>query len=142
MKKVRKGDTVKIHYTGKLADGSVFDTSRERDPLQIKLGENQVIPGLENAVIGMETGKKKTAVILADDAYGQFRDDLIVTMPLADLPDDLNPKVDEFIKISHKDGRELFVKVLAIDDKNITFDGNHPLAGKDLTFEIEIVEIV
>ncbi len=142
MKKVRKGDTVKIHFTGKLADGSVFDTSRERDPLQIKLGENQVIPGLENAVIGMETGKKKTAVILADDAYGQFRDDLIVTMPLADLPDDLNPKVDEFIEISHKDSRELFVKVLAVDDKNVTFDGNHPLAGKDLTFEIEIVEIV
>ncbi len=141
MKKVTKGDTVKVHYTGKLADGSVFDTSRERDPLQIKLGENQVIPGLENAVIGMETGKKKTAVIMADDAYGQFRDDLIVTMPFADLPDDLNPKVDEFIKISHKDGRELFVKVLAVDDKNITFDGNHPLAGKDLTFEIEIVEI-
>lgn len=141
MPAAKKHDTVRVNYTGKLNDGSVFDSSQERDPLQFKLGAGEVIPGFENAVIGMETGAKKTITIGVDKAYGPHRDDLVVKVSKKQLPEDLKPEVGQQLAVNLKDDRQALVTVTDIGEEEITIDANHPLAGQSLTFEIELLSI-
>lgn len=142
MSKVKNGDTVKVHYTGKLEDGSVFDSSESRDPLEVTLGEGKLIPGFENAVIGLEVGDKTTANIASNDAYGDRREDLEVTVERAQLPEEITPEVGMQLQLNQPDGQPVPVQVTKVEEENIVIDANHPLAGKDLTFDIELVDIV
>ena len=135
------GNTVKVHYTGKLEDGTVFDTSVEREPLEFTLGEGMVIPGFEEAVRNLKVGETKVITIPADEAYGQYRDDLVMTIERSQLPKDLEPEVGQRLPMQQVDGRAVIVVVSDVTETTITVDANHPLAGKDLTFEIELVEI-
>ncbi len=141
MTQAQNGDTVQIHYTGRLDDGTVFDTSEDRDPLEFTLGDEQVIPGFEKAVEGMEEGESKTAEIPADDAYGEHRDDLVVSVPRDRLPDDMDPDVGDRLQMQSPDGHTFNATVVDQDASSLKMDANHPLAGKDLTFDIELVEI-
>ena len=141
MAKAKAGDTVKVHYTGKLEDGSVFDSSEGRDPLQFTLGEGNIIPGFEKAVEGMEAGQSDTVTIEAADAYGPYRDEMLFQVKTDEVPDDLNPQVGEQLQVRQADGSTVVVTVKEMDEKEITLDANHPLAGKALTFNIELVEI-
>ena len=142
MSKVKDGDTVKVHYTGKLEDGSVFDSSVSRDPLEITLGEGKLIPGFEKAVVGLEVGDKTTANIVSADAYGERRDDLEVTIERDQLPEDIEPEVGMQLQLNQPNGQPVPVQITKVEDENIIIDANHPLAGKDLTFDIELIEIV
>ncbi len=142
MAQAKQGDTVNVHYTGKLQDGTVFDSSRSRRPLQFTIGKGQVIAGFEQAVIGMNTGESKTTTIPVDQAYGRRRDDMIVTMRRDQLPPDLNPEVGQRLELTQMDDQTILVTVTDKTDTTMTLDANHPLAGKELTFDIELVGIV
>jgi len=141
MSEAKNGDTVKVHYTGTLEDGSVFDSSKERDPLQFILGKGQLIKGFEEAVIGMSVGETKSVRIPSDEAYGSHREDLLLKFNKSDIPPDIEPKGGLVINLVSPDGRNLLATITEISGDSITLDANHPLAGKDLTFNIEIVEI-
>lgn len=141
MAEAKQGDTVRIHYTGTLEDGTVFDTSQNRDPLEFTLGEGKVITGFEEAVEGMEEGEKKTAEIPSDDAYGPRRDDLVLTVAREQLPADLEPDVGDQLEMRTQDGQTFPVVVAEVGDERVQLDANHPLAGKDLTFEIQLVDV-
>lgn len=141
MAEAKKGDTVKVHYTGKLEDGTVFDSSVERDPLEFKLGNGNMIAGFENAVLGMEKGDSKSARIPYQEAYGERREDMKVEVPKTQVPEDLKPEVGQQLSIKQQDGTAVPVVVTDIDHEKIVLDANHPLAGKDLIFDIELVEI-
>jgi peptidylprolyl isomerase len=139
MAEARQGDTVKVHYTGKLADGTVFDTSQGREPLQFTIGEHQVIAGFEEAVVGMSEGQEKTAEIPIDQAYGQ-RDERLVTAVGRDrMPPDVS--LNDRLQVRRPDGKAFVVMVTGLSEQSATLDANHPLAGKDLTFDIELVGI-
>jgi len=142
MTKAKNGDTVKVHYTGKLTGGEVFDSSVNAEPLQFTLGQQQVIPGFEDAVVDMQPGETKTIEIAADDAYGQAREELKQTVQRSMLPDEIDLKVGMQLTAQNQNGQPFTVTVAEFDDDNVTLDGNHPLAGKDLTFDLELVEIV
>ncbi|MDF1579709.1 MAG: peptidylprolyl isomerase [Desulfuromonadales bacterium] len=137
----KQGDSVKIHYQGALSDGELFDSSRDRDPLEFKIGEQQVIPGFEKAVIGMSINEKKTVTIAAEDAYGPLMDQLIAQVGREQLPEDLTPELGMQLQMMQEAGEPLIVTVTEMDDKTITIDANHPLAGKDLTFDLDLVAI-
>jgi peptidylprolyl isomerase len=132
----KSGDTVKVHYTLKLQDGTVFDSSKDREPLEITLGQNQVIPGFEQAVIGMKAGESKTFTLTADQAYGQRNDELIYEIGKDELPSDINPEVGMQLQ-----GSQGILTILEVNETTVKLDANNPLAGKDLTFEIQLVEI-
>jgi FKBP-type peptidyl-prolyl cis-trans isomerase 2 len=142
MAQAKQGDTVNVHYTGRLEDGTVFDSSRERRPLQFTLGKGQVITGFEQAVIGMNKGESKTVNIPTDQAYGPRREDMIVTVDRSQLPADLNPRVGQRLELTQMDDQTILVTMTDITDSSMTLDANHPLAGKTLTFDIELVGIV
>lgn len=142
MSKVKDGDTVKVHYTGKLEDGSVFDSSVERDPLEITLGEGKLIPGFEKAVVGLKVGDKTTASIESTDAYGDRREDLELSIERNQLPEDIEPQVGMQLQLNQPNGQPVPVQITKVEEENIMIDANHPLAGKDLTFDIELVDIV
>lgn len=135
------GDTVSIHYTGKLNDGSVFDSSLEREPLKFSIGGQQVIPGFEQAVIGMNPGDSKTETIVCDQAYGPRHEDMVVTVLREQIPSDFDLEVGQQLQIRNPEGQVIPVMVSEIIEDQVTLDGNHPLAGEDLTFEIELVSI-
>ncbi|MFC1874551.1 peptidylprolyl isomerase [Chloroflexota bacterium] len=137
---VEDGSTVKVHYTGKLDDGTVFDTSVEREPLEFTLGEGKVIPGFEAAVKSMETGQSKTVTIPPEEAYGQHRSDLLVPIEREHLPKGLEPEVGQRLQMQQASGKMSIVTITDVAEKAITIDANHPLAGKNLTFELELVE--
>ena len=141
MSKVKNGDTVKVHYTGKLDDGTVFDTSEKREPLEFEIGKGRIIPGFENAVVGMSIGDKKTVKIPCDQAYGEYHEEFKQDFPRDQLPADLKPELGQQFQVEQKDGGKILVSIVAVTDKTITLDANNPLAGKDLTFDIELVEI-
>ena len=141
MPQAQPGDTVRIHYTGTLDDGEVFDTSEGREPLAFTLGEGQVIAGFDTAVAGMEPGEKKTVTIPADEAYGQHRDEMVLEVGRDQLPPELNPEEGDALTMSMGDGMELPVLVREVTESHVVLDANHPLAGEDLTFEIELVGI-
>lgn len=137
----KKGDTVKIHYTAKLEDGTQFDSSEGKDPMEFTIGEGTIIPELENQVSGMEKGEKKTFTMTADQAYGQRDERLVVELAKDKLPEGLDIQVGSFLQISHPQGGQGLAQVLEIKDASVVIDANHPLAGKDLTFDIEVVGI-
>jgi peptidylprolyl isomerase len=134
----KNGDTVKVDYTGKFEDGTVFDSSAERGPMEFTIGQGQVIPGFENAIVGMGLGDSKTATIAASDAYGEHREDLLLVVERDKLPEDLNPAVGEQLELRQHDGRAILVAIAEVTDTSITLDANHPLAGKNLVFDIEL----
>lgn len=137
----KNGDTVKIHYTGKLEDGSTFDTSVDRDPLEFTLGQGEIIPGFEQAVLGMEPGESKSVNIPAEDAYGLHHEELVAQVGRDKLPPDVDVKVGQQLQLQSTDGQRRVVEVTEVTDSHVTLDANHPLAGKDLTFDIKLMEI-
>jgi peptidylprolyl isomerase len=137
----KQGDNVKVHYTGRLEDGTVFDSSQDRDPLEFTLGEGQVIPGFEEAVQGMGEGESKTTTIAADEAYGPRRDDLILPVERDRFPEDVDPEVGQPLQMQTNDGQVVQVVVQEIKEGIVMLDANHPLAGQDLTFDIELVKL-
>jgi peptidylprolyl isomerase len=141
MSQAKSGDTVKIHYTGTLDDGTQFDSSSGREPLQFTLGSGQVIPGFEKAVEGMAVGDSKTVNIPPEQAYGPRHDQMIQEVPKTALPDDLEPVEGMALQAQGQDGKVVNLTVTAVQDDSITVDGNHPLAGKALNFDIELVDI-
>jgi peptidylprolyl isomerase len=141
MAKAKDGDTVKVHYKGTLDDGTVFDSSEGKEPLEFTIGEGGIIPGFENGVKGMEKGEKKTIKIPSAEAYGPIHAEAISEVPRADFPKDLNPAVGARFQVSDDDGNVLVVTVLKVTEDKITLDSNHPLAGRDLTFELELVSV-
>jgi len=141
LSKAKDGDTVKVHYTGTLENGEVFDTSQEREPLEFQLGQGQLIPGFEKAVIGMSEGDSTKVDIPSDEAYGEVRDDLVINVPKEQLPDDVEPKIGMQLQVNQQNGQPIPVRITEIKDEELVLDANHPLAGKNLTFEIELLEV-
>jgi peptidylprolyl isomerase len=138
----KAGDTVQVHYKGTLSDNSVFDSSEGRDPLEFTIGNEQVIPGFDAAVNGMKQGDKKTVTIQSSDAYGEYREELIINLDRERLPNDLEPEIGRQLQLSGPEGQAAIMTIIDFNDTTITLDANHPLAGKDLTFEIELVGVV
>jgi peptidylprolyl isomerase len=136
------GDTVRVHYTGTLDDGTEFDSSIGREPLQFTVGAGQMIPGFEQAVIGMRLGESETVIIPTDQAYGPYHEELVVVVPREQLPPDVEPEVGQQLTMSQPDGQPVPVTVIDVSEGNVTIDANHSLAGEDLTFDIELVEIL
>jgi len=141
MSEAKKGDKVKVHYTGRLNDGAEFDSSKDREPLEFEIGSQQVIPGFENAVLGLKTGESVTVNIPSDDAYGPRLDEMVLKIEKEKLPPDFNPELGQQFQLPQQNGQNVVVTVTDITDKQIELDANHPLAGKDLTFDIQLVEI-
>lgn len=147
MAQAKKGDKVTVHYTGKLANGNVFDTSANREPIEFVIGENKLIPGFEEAVINMQPGEKTTITIPSEKAYGPHREELVITVDRKDVPANIKPEIGQVLQFQKKpeNGEEKPVvipfTVIAITDDKLKLDANHPLSGKDLIFEIELVEI-
>ena len=142
MTQAKSGDTVRIHYTGTLDDGTEFDSSAGRDPLEFALGGGQVIPGFDNAVDGMAVGESKTVTIPAQEAYGERHDQLVQEVPRNALPDEIEPAVGMHLQSQSPEGHVMNLVITEVADDAVTVDGNHPLAGQALTFAIELVEIV
>jgi FKBP-type peptidyl-prolyl cis-trans isomerase 2 len=138
---IKDGDKVKIHYKGTLDDGTVFDSSEGRDPLEFEVGSKQVIPGFEKAVKGMKKGDKKTFKIDCKDAYGEPNPAMVQSIPRDKLPADQEPKEGMMVGIGLPNGQQMPAKITKVTDKEVTMDLNHPLAGKNLTFEIELVSV-
>ncbi len=136
----KNGDTVRIHYTGKLQDGTVFDSSRGRDPLEVVLGEGMLIPGFEAAVLGLAPGDKVTATILPEDAYGDHSEELTLTLPKAEFPAHMTPEPGLALQLAIDD-TEFEARITAVTDKEVFLDANHPLAGETLIFDLELVDI-
>lgn len=141
MSQAKTGDTVKIHYTGTLEDGTQFDSSEGREPLEFALGGGQVIPGFDSAVDGMAVGESKTVTIAPGEAYGERHDQLVQVVPKSALPDDMEPEVGMQLQSQSPDGQIMNLVIADVTEDNVTVDGNHPLAGQALTFAIELVEI-
>jgi peptidylprolyl isomerase len=140
MTEARRGDNVKVHYTGTLDDGSVFDSSEGSEPLLFAVGSGQVIEGFDEAVVGMTVGESKTVNIPCAKAYGERKDEMVIQAPIEQVPPDLNPEVGMRLEMGGANGEVLRVVVTEIAETHITLDANPPLAGKDLTFKLELVE--
>jgi FKBP-type peptidyl-prolyl cis-trans isomerase 2 len=136
---VKNGDTVKVHYVGKYESGEVFDSSLEKEPLEFTVGNQQVIPGFEEGIIGMEVGEKKTINVPFDKAYGPFREELVFPVEKSKLPEDISE--GQYLEVHQPDGNNFVVRVSEIKDDTAFLDANHPLAGKNLVFEVELVSI-
>jgi peptidylprolyl isomerase len=139
--KAELGDKVKVHYVGKLSNGEVFDQTQQVEPIDFEIGKGQLIQGFEQAVIGMEAGETKTEQVPYDFAYGERRDDLVLQLEKDKIPEHLNPQVGDQLEIKQDEGNNIPVVVKEITEEGMTIDANHPLAGQDLTFELELVEI-
>ena len=137
----KKGDNVKVHYTGRLEDGTVFDTSVERGPYEFTIGQSKIVPGFAEAVVGMKPGQSKTVEIPAKKAYGPHRKDMIAVVERSKLPAHLNPEIGQRLRIDQADGQKIPATVVEVSDSTVTLDANHPLAGKNLIFDVELLEI-
>jgi len=142
MTQVKNGDNVRVHYHGKLNDGSTFDSSEGRAPLEFKVGTGQVIKGFDDALEGMKIGDKKTVVIPAEHAYGEVSEQNVIEYPLSEFPEDMKPEVGLELHMSDNEGNNFPVVIKEVKADTVVLDANHPLAGKELTFDIELVEIV
>ena len=166
MTQAKKGDKVTINYTGKLADGTVFDSTMEEEcsqddcgcdsddchddagcgcetgPMQLTIGDIELFPQIDEALVGMQPGEKKTILIPAGDAFGDYDKEKVFTVPREDLPEDLKPEIGDELVLTNEEDEELGVAVVEMDEESVTFDSNHPLAGEDLTFEVELLEIL
>ncbi len=141
MAEVKSGDTVKVHYHGKLTDGTTFDSSEGREPLEFEVGSGSVIAGFDNGVTGMKVGDKKTITIPVDEAYGQIQNDLLMEFPIDRFPADMKPEAGMELNMSNGAGQDFPVVITEVRDSSVILDANHPLAGEDLTFDLELVEI-
>jgi peptidylprolyl isomerase len=141
MAQAKQGDKVKVHYTGSLADGQVFDSSVEREPFEFVIGKGMVIPGFENGIIGMKEGETKNISIPAENGYGPYRNDLVGIVDRSKLPPQIDLKVGMMLQLRAPDGNAMSVMIKEIVEDRVTLDLNHPLAGKDLIFEVKALEI-
>ena len=141
MTEAGQGNTVKVHYTGKLDDGTVFDSSAGGEPLEFTIGQGQMIPGFEQGVVGMEQGETRTVIIAADQAYGIYRPEGVIEVERSQIPIAITLEVGMQLQGPGPNGRPAHMTVIGLTNEKVTLDANHPLAGKDLTFEIEVVEI-
>jgi len=143
MTAAKTGDIVQVHYRGLFEDGTVFDATHQKEPFEFTLGETMVVPGFEKAVLGMEIGEEKTVTVPPEDAFGRIQEGLAVTVKMSDLPGKIEPRVGMMLQVRSKEHKEVSkVTITAVTDDTVTLDGNHPLAGKALTYEIELVAIV
>jgi peptidylprolyl isomerase len=141
MSKVKDGDTVKVHYTGKLENGDVFDSSKEREPFEFTVGNKAVIPGFEKGVVGMGVGDTKTIEIPPEEAYGAKQDELVVEVQKSEFPEDITPTIGQRLQIKQQDGNPIVVTITELTEESITLDANHPLAGYTLFFDVELIDI-
>ncbi len=141
MQVVKKGDTIKIHYHGTLSDGSIFDSSKQREPLEFEVGSGMVIPGFDDGVMNMKVGDVKTIHIPFTEAYGSVQAEMIIDFPRNQFPEDMQPEAGMQLQMSDKSEQNFPVVVVSATDEVVKLDANHPLAGKDLTFELELIEI-
>lgn len=142
MAQVKAGDTVKVHYHGRLTDGTTFDSSEGREPLQFVVGSGQVIKGFDDALMSMEIGEKKTVHIPVDQAYGPKHQENFIEFPKTDFPPDMDPQVGMQMHLSDNQGNVFPVVVAEVKESTVVLDGNHVLAGQDLIFDLELVEII
>jgi len=142
MQQAQNGDKVRVHYHGKLRSGETFDTSNGREPLEFTVGSGQVIKGFDDGVKGMQVGDKKTVEIPVNDAYGEKSQDMIIEFPKDQFPPDMNPEVGQQLMMTNGSGQSFPVVVVEVKTESVVLDANHPLAGQDLIFDIELVEIV
>ncbi|WP_102226140.1 FKBP-type peptidyl-prolyl cis-trans isomerase [Acidimangrovimonas sediminis] len=142
MTQVQTGDKVRIHYTGTLADGSVFDSSEGRDPLEFTVGSGQIIQGLDNELPGMEIGEAKTVTIPPEQAYGPVQDGAKQSVPRSQVPENIPLELGTMLELRTPEGQTMPVQVVEVTDEHVTLDANHPLAGKELTFAFSVVEVV
>ncbi len=141
MTHAKSGDTVKVAYTGKFDDGTVFDSTQNRDPLEFTLGEGQLIKGFDEAVTGMSPGDSKTVELPPEQAYGPRREDMVIEFDRSQLPGDTAPQVGQQLQLAQQEGQPIPAMITEVTESNITVDANHPLAGRQLTFEIELLEL-
>ena len=141
MNQVKENNTVKVNYTGKLADGQVFDSSEGKEPIEFTLGQGQLIPGFEKGLIDMKLNEKKTITVTKEEAYGDVNKDLIQEVKKTELPQDMTPEVGMGLVSKSPDGQEMNLMVVEVKEESIVIDGNHPLAGKELVFDLEVIEI-
>ena len=141
MKEVKKGDKIKIHYHGTLNDGSIFDSSREREPLEFEVGSGMVIPGFDDGVMNMKVGDKKTINIPFTEAYGPVQEQMIIDFLRNQFPEELKPEAGMQLQMSDQNGQNFPVIVVSSNEETVKLDANHPLAGKDLIFDLELMEI-
>lgn len=137
----KPSDHVKVHYTGKLEDGTVFDSSQGGEPLEFTIGGGQIIQGFEEGVVGMKPGESRTVAIPADRAYGTYKQEMVIVVERDEFPPEISPTLGDQLQMNTQDGQAFIVTVIDVTDTNVTLDANHPLAGKDLTFDIELVEL-
>lgn len=142
MAQAKEGDTVKVHYTVKLGDGTIIGSTIDQQPLQFTIGDGQILPGFEQAVIGMNPGESKTIEVPADQAFGPHLDEMVVVLDRAQLPSDFDPKIGDQVQFRQVDGQIITVLVTDVSALSVTLDANHPLAGRDLTFDIQFIEAV
>ena len=142
MAQAKAGDTVRVHYEGQLSDGTIFDSSLEREPIEFILGQDTVIPGFEQAVIGMEVGESKDVSIPPEDGFGEYSEDLVVNIEKSILPPDINPELGMQLEVSSEEETPRVFTIADIAEDSITLDGNHPLAGAEIAFKIELLEIL
>jgi len=141
MKEAEVGDLVSVHYTGKLTNGEVFDSSKERDPLEFTLGKKEMLVGFEENVVGMKPGETKSVKLNPEQAFGDRREDLILEIPKDKFPQHITPSVGLQLNLSNSSGANMLVVITEVGDDSVTLDGNHPLAGQTLVFDIELIEI-
>jgi FKBP-type peptidyl-prolyl cis-trans isomerase 2 len=137
----KEGSKVKVHYTGRLADGTEFDSSADQQPLEFKVGAGEVIPGFEQAVLGMSEGESKTTRVPAGEAYGDYDDDLVMEVERGQFPENITPEVGQRLQLRQPDGQVFGAVVTDVDGDSVTLDANHPLAGQELVFDIQLVEV-
>jgi FKBP-type peptidyl-prolyl cis-trans isomerase 2 len=142
MQQAQQGDKVRVHYHGKLRSGETFDSSDGREPLEFTVGSGQVIKGFDDGVKGMQVGDKKTVEIPVGDAYGEKSQDMIIEFPKTQFPPDMNPEIGQQLMMSNGSGQSFPVTIMEVQEETVILDANHPLAGQDLVFDIELVEIV
>ncbi len=141
MTNLKDGDTAKVHYTGKLEDGRVFDTSKEREPLEFTVGEGSIIPGFEEGVVGMEIGETRSLEVPPEAAYGPRREELVFNIPSDHFPEHITPEIGMQLQIKQQDGTPFAAVITDMEEEEVTLDANHPLAGQTLYFEVELLEI-
>jgi peptidylprolyl isomerase len=142
MAQAQLGDTVQVHYTGRLVDGTTFDSSAQGDPLEFTLGQGSLIPGFEQAVLGMQPEDSKTVAIPSEQAYGPHRAELLISVERQEFPTDIQPHIGQRLQMTQNDGTPVPVVVTAVTEADVTLDANHPLAGQELIFDITLVAIV
>lgn len=140
--RAQNGDTIRFHYVGRLEDGHVFGTTENRDPLEMQLGQGGMIPGVEEALVGMEPGESKNVHLAVEQAYGPHRGELVAEFQRDQLPPEIDPQVGQQVQLRTKDGQAFPAQIVAVGQEAIKLDANHPLAGKSLEFELQLVEIL